>query len=219
VRSRSRFDLLAQAARTLRREGLLRTAKRAHRSIRMYGLRATLGRSSELTHSHSWFRLDLSNGFVERPLPDGLELRRGGEDQLPWFGQLAARDNMLVAESWVEAGGECWVLLSGQRTAFTCWSFPRRVPMGAADGGWLKLPPGTVALQHSRVAPEFRGREIGPAAWSAIAGALAGEGVRTLVVRVDDRKDGAQRAFTKVGFARAGQDEPVIRELERQLKR
>jgi GNAT superfamily N-acetyltransferase len=57
-----------------------------------------------------------------------------------------------------------------------------------------------VCLEDSVTAPLARGRGVAPAAWSAIADELAGEGVRRMITKVRVDNLPSRKAVEKVGF-------------------
>jgi len=188
------------------------------RSLRRYGLRTTVNRTAEAGAEYWWHRLDL--GAVEvRDLPEGMELRRATVDDLALYEQLATSVNLEKAPEWLAEGNDLWLAVKEQRTAFACWTYRQRMPMGAADKGWLRLPPGVAFLEHVIASADFRGRGVAPASWSAIARNLAAEGESTLLTMVDETNEVMHRSLAKVGFHRARPDDPIVREFHRQLGR
>jgi len=114
-------------------------------------------------------------------------------------------------------GNHLWLVLHGTTVAFACWIFRRRMPMGEAQDGWLRMPPGTVFLEHSVTSADFRGLGIAPGAWSGIARRLQGEGLVTLLTKVTEDNVATHKSLAKVGFSRAVPDDEVVLYFARQL--
>jgi GNAT superfamily N-acetyltransferase len=205
----------AVTAREMRRDGLVRTARRAMRTARIFGLRNTLSRAEGAGGHWSWYRLDLGRN-EPRPLPPGMELRRCGEADIPLFAQLepvASRD----AKRRFDAGGVLWLVLDAGRPAFGTWTFPKRVPVGQANNGWLELPEDTTQLKDIVTGKAWRGRGIATAAISMIADRVAAEGNSFLVGRVEDSNFTSRHVYEKkLGFVAIGPDDPVRLEFARQ---
>ena len=203
----------------VRRAGVRRSAARVVRSVRRYGLRTALHRAEGVGAQFWWHRLDL-DAIESRDLPEGIELRRAGVEDVHLYEQLAPPPaNVEKAPEWLAEGNDLWLAVEEGRTAFGCWTYRQRMPMGEAAGGWLRLPPGVAFLEHSLASPDFRGRGVAPASWSLIARQMAAEGERILVTKVGEENEITQRSLTKVGFARARPDDPVVRDFQAQLGR
>ena len=97
-------------------------------------------------------------------------------------------------------GGRLYLALDGGQPLFACWIHTSRTPTIAARGGWLSLPSGVVCLEGSVTAPAARGRGVAPAAWSELAGRLAGEGVASMVTKVGVENAPSRKAVEKAGF-------------------
>jgi RimJ/RimL family protein N-acetyltransferase len=205
---------LAVTAREVRQDGLLRTARRAIRTARIFGPVNALRRAETAGGIWRWYRLDLSRN-KRRELPPGMELRRCGEADIPLFAQLepvASRDAMRR----FAAGGALWIVVDQGRPAFAAWTFPERVPIGQAKNGWLELPEGTTQLKDLVTAQAARGKGIATAAMSMIADNVAREGAAFLVGRVADGNIASRRVYDKLGFVAVSDDDPVRVDFARQ---
>jgi GNAT superfamily N-acetyltransferase len=202
--------------RQLRHAGPVESLRRVGRSIRLHGLRESFRRARAVGVPYWWHVLDLSEPIAQRPLADGVELRCAGSEELALYEQLADPNDLRLAPGWLADGNNLWLAVSGNDVAFACWIFPQRMPMGQARDGWLRLPEGVAFLENSVTSANFRGKGIAPAAWSAIAEALRGDGVRVLVTKVTEDNVVTQKSLAKVGFARAERDHPVVRDFARQ---
>jgi hypothetical protein len=183
--------------------GLLYKLRQA---VRFHGLRGavylTCKRAAQrvvFTESHMWFELDPAGERPRPPLPSGLSLRRGTESDLPLLAQM---DTVSPAEGLdrIRDGNDLWLALEGEDPLFSCWIFRGDTPAIAAPGGRLPLPDGVVCQEDSVTAMAARGRGIAPAAWAAIADALAAEGQRRLIRKVEVANAPSRRAGEKVGF-------------------
>jgi ribosomal protein S18 acetylase RimI-like enzyme len=214
----TKFRLLARAAavttRELRQDGLPRTARRAIRTARIFGLANALRRAEGAGGEWNWYRLELSR--VEfRTLPTGMELRRCQAADIPLLAQLepiAWRD----AKRRLEGGGILWIVLGERGPMFACWTFRERSPVGQAKNGWLELPAGTAHLKDIRTAEAARGRGIAPSAVSMIARALAAEGFAYFVGRPENSNVASLRVYEKLGFVSMAPDDPVRVDFARQ---
>ena len=133
------------------------------------------------------------------PLPDGLKLRRSRREHL----DLLTQSNLYgwsAAESYMGEGGDLWMVRDSQRAVFCCWVFRKRMPTVAARGVWTNLPAKTVCLEGVVTDAEYRGRGIAPAAWALIAQSLNAEGIRTIVIKVEEKNRSMRRAVQKAGF-------------------
>ncbi len=146
-----------------------------------------------------WYGLDPAGERPKPPLAPGLTLRRGNASDLPLLGGLdtVAPDEGLDR---IRGGNDLWLVLEGDRLLFSCWIFRGQTPVIAAPGGLLPLPAGTVCQEDSVTATAARGRGIAPAAWAAIADALAEEGERRVIRKVEAANCASRRAGAKVGF-------------------
>jgi GNAT superfamily N-acetyltransferase len=206
-----------EISRELRRAGIWASLRRLRRSIRRHGFRAAIRRASFVGVPYWWHRLDLATGVVDRAVPQGIQLRRAGPDDLSLYAQLA-EPRTATAAGWLAEGNDLWLALQGTQAAFACWIYRHRMPMGEAQDGWLRMPSGTVSLEYSVTSPDFRGQGIAPGAWSTIARELRDEGLVTLFTKVAEDNVGTQKSLAKVGFFRAAPDDEVVRQFARQLE-
>ncbi len=193
--------------REARRDGVGRTVRRAVRTAHLYGLRNAVQRAETAGGVWNWYRLDLS-GNEPRPLPAGMELRRCDEADIPLYAEIepaASRDS----KRRMDADGTLWLVISDGRALFAAWTFPTRVPVGQAAGGWLELPAGTAQLKDIVTAEAARGRGIATAAISLIADAVAAEGFTYFIGRIEDSNFTSRHVYTKLGFVVLGADDPM----------
>ena len=157
-----------------------------------------------LRESHIWYVLDQNTNRPRRELPEGFELRRGDApldvDALDAFdGQPGARE----IERRLDEGAELHLVVesaTGER-AFACWIFLDKTPVAAARGGELGLPGDTACLEDSATSPEFRGRGLAPAAWTAIADDLEQRGFARMITKVEESNTPSRKAVIKAGFS------------------
>jgi GNAT superfamily N-acetyltransferase len=152
-----------------------------------------------LSEDHFWFVLDPG---AERPKPrlaPELTIECPGKADLRLLKQLTRVDPR-EAGARIDAGNDLWLVLEGDRLLFSAWIFRGQTPAIAAPGGQLPLPSDTVCLEDSEAAPAARGRGIAPAAWAAMADALAAEGKRWIVTKITVDNTSSQRAVEKAGF-------------------
>lgn len=217
------MHVFVNISRELRRAGFRASLRRFLRSVRRHGLRGAVRRTGDVGVPYWWHRLDLENGIVDRQLPSGIKLRRVGPEDLDLYAQLAPADNVTAdnvkqASRWLVAGNDLWLALRGRQTAFACWIYRHRMPMGPARDGWLTFPRGTAFLEHSVTSSDFRGQGVAPGAWSAIARHLRDEGLITLFTKVNEDNVVTHKSLAKVGFSRAAPDDEVVRQFARQLE-
>jgi ribosomal protein S18 acetylase RimI-like enzyme len=179
-----------------RREGLLRTL----RSIASRGVHELV-----LREEHIWYELLLQDDRRRRPMPAGLVLVEADQRQRRLAAQMEGGPGRRQLDEFSRVGGQLWVVLDGERAAFTCWIFPKLAPALAAPGGWLELPAGTVCLEDSATSPDHRGRGIAPAAWSRIADVMADRGTASVITKVAVDNVPSRRAVTKAGFTEVAQ--------------
>lgn len=165
-----------------------------------------------------WHRLDL-DAIEMHDLRNGFELRRATLEDLSLYEPLATDVNLKKTPEWLADGNDLWLAVHDGRAAFACWIYRKRMPMGEAEAGWLELPPGVAFLEHPVTAARLRGRGIAPACWSMMARSLAEEGERTLMTKIGETNEVAQRSMAKVGFQRARAEDPIVRDFQRQLGR
>jgi len=184
--SRSR---MTKAVRVLRSEGLFALASRAADVVRprVY-----------LDESHIWYSLDLTTLTEPAPLPGGLEVVRGGVDQLSWLDQLDTV-NSSTGRARLAGGAVWWCVLQDAQPVFSCWVFSKTAPVLAAPGGWLSLPHGAVVLEDSVTAPAGRGRGIAPAAWRHVA-ASAAASASVMFTKVAVTNTPSRKAVVKAGY-------------------
>jgi GNAT superfamily N-acetyltransferase len=184
---------------------------RAKDSVERYGFggvvhRAAIlaGRSARqfvsMREQHVWYRLMVGDSSRPRvALGCDLTLVRAGIDDLWLLEQLPAV-GAFKARLRLASRAQLWLVRDGDRAAFSCWTFAERAPVLAARGGWLGLPPAVVVLEESVTSPDYRGRNIAPAAWSGIADQLASEGVTMMITKVAEDNIASRRAVEKAGF-------------------
>jgi GNAT superfamily N-acetyltransferase len=100
----------------------------------------------------------------------------------------------------MESGADLWLVLDGQQLVFACWIFHGSMPMLAAPGARLMLPPEIVCLEDSLTSASYRGRGVAPAAWSEIADALEPTGVEYIITKIEESNTASRRAIVKSGF-------------------
>ncbi len=161
-----------------------------------------LAHAASATAHEGWHLLRL--GDPDRPrreLPGELRLRPATGEDLDYAAPALAAD---VSQGMVERrlgrGGRLWLVEDDDGPAFTCWIFENYTPSAVAPRERLDLPPGTVGLEDSFTAPDFRGRGVAPAAWTAIADLLAAEGVHAIATPVDEDNQASRRGVEKAGF-------------------
>jgi L-amino acid N-acyltransferase YncA len=180
--------------------------KRTRQAIRRHGVRGALRRVGEragshvkLSESHLWYELDPAGTRPKPRLASELTLRRALEPDLQLLDQLLTIP-AVEARARVDAGNDLWLVLAGDRPLFSCWIFRGQTPTIAVPGGQLALPADTVCLEDSVTVAAARGRGVAPAAWAAIADALAAEGKRQVITKVSVDNGPSRRAVEKAGF-------------------
>jgi hypothetical protein len=153
-----------------------------------------------LDETHIWYEVSTGDGRPRVGLPEGFAFRRAGADLLPLIKQLPTIFEGEGARR-LAAGHDLWLLLDGDRPAFACWTLRRAMPVPGAPNGVLVLPPGTVCVEDSVTAPEYRGRRLGPAAWTLIADEISREGIPWLITKIRDDNVPTQKSVLKAGFA------------------
>jgi hypothetical protein len=186
--------------------GVTATLARARRGVARRGVGGLVRllvsggmRLAFLRESHVWLLLDLSSERMRVELPVGMTLVRAGEEDLRLLEDLPTVSPR-VARRRLAAGVDLWIVREGDRGVFACWTFLERTPALAAPGGWLTLPESAAGLEDSVTSPSCRGRSVGPGAWSAVADALAKEGVAVIVTKVEESNAACRRALAKTGF-------------------
>lgn len=185
------------------------TVARLRRGMRRYGARGAAVRAAEiareLVYMHQvyvWYELALREERPRRSLDPGFRVHRATGDDLVLLDELWEIDRA-EARRRLAAEGTLWLVLDGDRPAFSCWTFRGRTPIRAAQGGWLPLPDGVVALEESMTAAAYRGRGVAPAAWSAIADDLAEQAGR-MVTTIEEENAASRKAVEKIGFREIG---------------
>jgi hypothetical protein len=188
------------------RRAWLEEVARLGRALHKLGIRGTLeaavmrlGRLAYTREAHIWYRLDLAVDLQRIPLPTGVELLRAHADDLELLDQLPTIGHRL-ARRRLSQGAELWIAHELGRALFACWSDRRRTPAAAAPGGWLSLPAGTASLNDVATLPTRRGRAVAPAAWAAVAEALAGDGIDAIVTKLEEVNLPSRRAIERAGF-------------------
>jgi RimJ/RimL family protein N-acetyltransferase len=178
---------LVRVSGAVRRHGLVNTAKLA-------GQRWVF-----LHEAHIWYQLDLEREHSRKEMPEGLEFVEASAEQI----QLVERLPSLTADEArkrVEDGASMWFVLQEGRPAFACWTFTRRTPVPTAPTGWVALPDHVDCLEDSVTSPDFRGRGVAPAAWTALTDRLRERGVSALITKVAIENVASCRAVNKASF-------------------
>jgi GNAT superfamily N-acetyltransferase len=178
----------------VRRHGLVDSARIGWRALK----HAAAAQADE-----GWHMLRLDDpDRVRRELPDGLRLRRGSREDLDYLGPALAEDVSIgmIERRFAHGAARLWIAESDEGPAFSCWIFTGYTPSAVAPGERLDLPPATVGLEDSFTAPDFRGRGVAPAAWTAIADVVAGEGARAIATPVAESNEASRRGVAKAGF-------------------
>ncbi len=182
-----------RASKATRKHGVVGTA-------RLISARAVT-RRAELR----WYRLDLAGKRPRCGLDASLVLRRGTAEDVDLVTQLPQSPHVTVMtadviEARLRTGAELYVVTEGDVAAFSCWIFFGKAPVFGAAGGGIELPRDTVMLEDSLASPRFRGRSIGPGAWTCIADILQDRGCSAIVTKVDVENTSSCRAAEKAGF-------------------
>lgn len=152
-----------------------------------------------LHEEHIWYELPLDRERERRPLAPGLELVEADEAQTRHLGGLPTM-SPAEAQRLRARGARLYLILDGEQPLFACWIHTSQTPAIAARGGWLSLPSAVVCLEDSVTAPAARGRGVAPAAWSELAERLAGEGVASMITKVEIENAPSRKAVEKAGF-------------------
>ena len=150
-----------------------------------------------LDEEHVWLVRDLGE-LPELLLPEGSELRRATVGDLDLAAD-AGRDPKL-AQRYIEAGHELWMLVHDGRAAFSAWIFRGSAPAIAARGGWFELSPDTVCMEDSLTHPGYRGRGFAPSAGLGIFRAVRDSGIEHVVTKIETSNGSSRRAAAKAGF-------------------
>jgi GNAT superfamily N-acetyltransferase len=153
-----------------------------------------------LRESHIWYGLPVAGERPRRELPDGFALRPGTAEDSEHRAGIPGQPGADGARERLAGSAEMFLVCEGDRPAFACWIFSARTPVAAARGGWLELPSGTVCLEDSGTHPDFRGRGLAPAAWTALADEMARRGLTTMITKVEEENVSSRRAVVKAGF-------------------
>jgi len=167
-----------------------------------------------------WYRLDLARERPRRGLGHGLELRRGTAADAAGVAQLLGSRHVPVFTDFdvierLKSGTELWIVTDGDRVAFACWVFHRKVRFHNAVA---TLPPATVLLEDSVLSPDFRGRSIPPGAWSGLADGLEARGCAVMRTKVDVANTEALWAFRRTGFREVADMEVVRRAYRHHIR-
>jgi GNAT superfamily N-acetyltransferase len=185
-----------------------RETGRLKRAVQQHGFAETVSRASRLALSefyrretHVWYELDLAGERADRDSPEGMRLLRAERADLPLIEQLPSI-GLGEASRRYRDGVILWLVLDGRHVAFACWIFFDEMPVYAAKGGALRLPPGVVGLEDSVTSAAHRGRGVAPWAWSQIADHLAEAGVAAIITKVSLENTASRRAGEKSGFCK-----------------
>jgi RimJ/RimL family protein N-acetyltransferase len=180
--------------------------KRFREGLKRYGLLGVLRVAGArargllyLKEEHHWYQLDLRGERPHRDMPEGFRLVRATEQELPLLDTLPTV-KLDEGERRLGEGASLWLLLDGDRAAFACWIFYGRMPVPLANKGMLELPAGAAGLEDSVTSPDYRGRGLAPAAWSAISDRLVDDGYTALITKVAEENVPSRRAVEKAGF-------------------
>lgn len=172
---------------------------------------------SEWSDQYLWYQLDLrAGGAAQRELGPGLILRKGTSAdvellaQLPRDPEVTRMSQGLLSER-LASGAQLWLVVEEDRIAFSCWNFFGRAPLSSMASGEMVLPDDVILLEDSISSPDFRGRGVAPAAWSAIADHHRGGSHRTMVTKVRAENEAVRRALVKAGFAEAARMQRTVR--------
>jgi ribosomal protein S18 acetylase RimI-like enzyme len=186
---------------------------RLRKAFRRHGLNGTLQIAGErfrtavfMREAHHWYELELAGERPRREMPEGLRLVEATEAELPLLDLLPA-GKFEPGRVGLGERSSLWLVLDGEKPAFACWTFYGSLPVHSGRRGTLELPESTIGLENSVTSPDFRGRGIAPAAWTAIADELQRRGVRTMLTKVGEQNIPSRKAVEKAGF----QDVAVMR--------
>lgn len=147
----------------------------------------------------TWFEVALDDDRPRRALREGRLVLATNEQHFAVFNAIGAQ-NVATAQRRLAAGGRPWLVLIDEQPAFGCWLFAGRTPVNSMPGQSLALPEGVHCLEDSVTAPEFRGRGLGPGAWSALFDRLQEDGAKSVITNVLNSNVASTRAIHKVGF-------------------
>jgi ribosomal protein S18 acetylase RimI-like enzyme len=175
------------------------------RSVRQLGVRGTLREVAnrlrphvKLDEAHVWYQLDL-DGVEARTMPAGTRLERATGPMVEKVAELDRSPE--AARELLSDQCDVWLVLDDDdQLLFLCYTYRHTVPVMAAPGGTMDLPPGIACLEDSQTSPAARGRGIAPAAWDTLGMQLAAEGVKALITKVGVENAPSRRAVEKAGF-------------------
>lgn len=197
----STSGVLEQLTTRLRAEGLGVTCRLALRRA---------GQAVWLHELHVWLFMRLDEPRPRPPLLPGLVVRRLGNDPARTWSDEGAFNVAAVAALGVNVnsaidrlhrGHQLFVAFDdADRPAGLVWAFLGECPTVVAAGGWLPLPAGTVNVEDSVVAAEQRGRGLAPGLYNQVFEQLAGQGVESVVGKIEVGNTANLRACAKVGW-------------------
>jgi hypothetical protein len=167
---------VGRALSALPRHGLKGTAARLHRWIVVPIAQRVL-----VDESHVWYTVPFAeDGDV---IPEGFEFRRGDEADLAAVAEIGgvAVD---TGRQYLARGAQLYVVTHGDDVAFCTWIHVGSVPLAAARGGWLSLPDGTVSVEDSLAAPDYRTTRISMRAIDALTALQSRQGVGCIITRI-----------------------------------
>jgi RimJ/RimL family protein N-acetyltransferase len=187
--------LTTRIASAIRRDGAMATASKASKRV---------GRHLFMREAHMWYALDLNGDRPRREFPDGFALRRGTVEDTPALADVTNQPSPEQAREYLDFS-ELYIVEGGGGISFACWIHPTKAPVLTAPGGWLALPEDVACLEDSGTNPEFRGKGVAPAAWTAIADQLRDRGLKTLITKVALDNEPSRKAVMKAGFVDAAE--------------
>lgn len=181
--------------------------ERIIRKVRREGVRAGLRAVREraqrlisLDETHFWYELSLSRGAIEKlPMPLGASLRPGTVNDLDLIERIPSV-SVEEAMGRLERGNQLWIALLEGRPAFSCWIFHGSVPILAAPGGEMPLPPRVVMLEDSVALPGVRSRGLANCTINNVVTVLQKSDCESVITRVKDDNVPAQKLVQKLGF-------------------
>ena len=183
--------MLSRVREVIQREGPAGLARRAAARVRTGAERARA--VAYLDERHVWYVLELTR-VQPLDLAEGYELRLAGDAEVDYAGN---------ASQPVDPDAQLWLVEQNGDKAFSCWIYPRRVPVIAAADRVLELPPGVAHLEDSFTYEDHRGRGIAGAAWTAICERLKESGFEVLITKVEVQNAPSRKACKKAGFRAA----------------
>jgi hypothetical protein len=131
--------------------------------------------------------------------PEGFELVRGEEADLPLLEQMGA--DFERARDFLAAGHRLWLVRKGDTVAFSAWTFLGSAPSDTTRTGWLALPEATLNQEDSNTHPDFRGKGLAGAGSQGIFAALHAEsGISRRITFMLDDNVASRRAAAKSGW-------------------